>query len=159
MFLGQAKAPPHLAFEHQRNEIAFLLLGAEVAQHQHLHQIPNDAALVLQIIVQPQAFVREMVADHRHRQVGAVPPAKFRRNGIAVMSRPVGNAAHLRKQSPPVSTREAVIVPIGPRMFAAVVEETDIVVAVLNRLDLAFDEIVEHGEIISDVSRDFEQHF
>ena len=157
MLLGQAKAPAHFPFEHQRYEITLLLLRAKIAQHQYLHQIADYAAFILQIIVQTQPLVRQMVTDHRHGEIGAIFPAKFRGNGIAIMPCLVGDASHFCKQCPPIGARMPVIIPIGARMFAAVVKETDIVVALLNRFDFAFDKAIKLCEIVGDISRDFKQ--
>ena len=51
---------------------------------------------------------------------------------------------------------QAAVLEIGARPFAAVVEETDIVVFVLQRLDLAFDETIELSEIGDQVGRQVE---
>ena len=47
--------------------------------------------------------------------------------------------------------REAAAIEIGARPFAAMVEESDIVVLAFERFDFAFDEIVELDEIVGDV--------
>ena len=49
--------------------------------------------------------------------------------------------------------RQAAIVEIGARPFAAVIEEADVVVRLLDRLDLARDELVEFVEIGDQVGR------
>jgi hypothetical protein len=53
--------------------------------------------------------------------------------------------------------RHAVVIPIGAAMFAPVIKEADIVVAILDRLDLAFDEFIKFGEIVGDMLGDFKQ--
>jgi hypothetical protein len=45
------------------------------------------------------------------------------------------------------------VLEIGARPFAAMVEETDVVIGLFNRLDLARDELVELGEIGDQVGR------
>ena len=102
--------------------------------------------------------MRQMVADDSHGQIRAILPAIFGRNCKAVMSSFVRDLTHFGKQCPPVCTRVAVIVPIGTRMFAAVVEKADIVIARFNRLDLAFNECIKFGQIVRNVVRDFKQH-
>ena len=49
--------------------------------------------------------------------------------------------------------RQAAIVEIGARPFAAMIEEADVVVGFLDRLDLARDELVEFVEIGDQVGR------
>src|SRR3546814_12778926 len=55
----------------------------------------------------------------------------------------VGFARRLFQECRPLGTRQALIVPVGARMFAAMVEEADIVVGLFQRLDLRFDEGIE----------------
>jgi hypothetical protein len=49
--------------------------------------------------------------------------------------------------------RQPAILEIGARPFAAMIEETDIVVRFLDRLDLARDELIEFGEIGDQIGR------
>ena len=158
IFFGQAKAPAHFALQHWWDKFCLLLCCAEVTQHQYLHEVANDTAFVLKIVMQPQSLMRQMVADDSHGQIRAILPAIFGRNCKAVMSSFVGDLTHFGKQCPPVCTRVAVIVPIGTRMFAAVVEKADIVIARFNRLDLAFNECVKFGQIVRNVVGNFKQH-
>jgi hypothetical protein len=51
------------------------------------------------------------------------------------------------KQHFPLVPRQPAIFKISARPFAAVIEETDIVIGVLDRLDLARDELVEFGKV------------
>ena len=69
IFFGQAKGPAHPPGEHFGNEVALLLLRTKVAQHQNLHQIADDGAFILQIIMQPQPLGGEVMADHRHGEI------------------------------------------------------------------------------------------
>ena len=59
----------------------------------------------------------------------------------------VGEILGLAQQRFPFVPRQAAIVEIGARPFAAVIEEADVVVGLLQRLDLARDELVEFVEI------------
>ena len=102
--------------------------------------------------------MRQMMPDNRHRQIGAIFPAKFFRDSKAVMSGLVRHLPHFGKQCPPISTRMAVIIPIGPRIFAAMIKKTDIVVARFNRFDLPINERVEFGQIVGDLCGNFEEH-
>ena len=86
-----------------------------------------------------------MMPDDRHRQIGAIFPAKLLRDSKAVMSGPVRHLPHFGQQCPPIGTRMAVIIPIGPRIFAAMIKKTYIIVARFNRFDLPFNERVEFG--------------
>src|SRR5205823_14166430 len=95
---------------------------------------------------------------HGHGQVGAVAAAVRRREGEAEVAGGVGPAAHLGQQRLPLLAREAAAVPVGPGVLPAVVEEADVVVLFLARLDLLGDEVVELGEVGDDVGRQFEVH-
>ena len=59
----------------------------------------------------------------------------------------VGEVLRLAQQRFPFVPRQPAILEIGARPFAAMVEEADVVVGFLQRLDLARDEAVEFGEI------------
>ena len=104
----------------------------------HQHQadvVADDRVFVLQIVVQAEAFRREVLADHRHAEVRAVFAAVFLRERIAVVAGVVGEFARLREQRFPLFGRQAAAVPVGARVFAAMVEEADVVVGVFERLD------------------------
>src|SRR5882724_11487999 len=68
----------------------------------------------------------------------------------------VGAVLGLAQQRLPFMPRQAAIVEIGARPFAAVVEEADVVVGLFQRLDLARDEAVEFVEIGDQVGRKIE---
>ncbi|MGY3124725.1 hypothetical protein ACVWXQ_008662 [Bradyrhizobium sp. S3.14.4] len=59
----------------------------------------------------------------------------------------------LAQQRFPFMARQAAIVEIGARPFAAMVEEADVVVGLFERLDLAFDEAIELSEIGDEIGR------
>ena len=103
--------------------------------------------LVLQIVVQAEALCGKMLADHGHPEVGAVLAAVALRDREAQMAGGVGEVLGLAQQRLPFMPRQAAILEIGARPFAAMVEEADVVVGRLQRLDLALDEAVEFGEI------------
>ena len=69
------------------------------------------------------------------------------------MPRAVGEIFHPAQQRFPFVPRQAAIVEIGARPFAAMVEEADVVVGLFNRLDLARDELIEFAEIGDEVGR------
>jgi hypothetical protein len=158
MFFGQAKAPPHLALKHWRDEIGLLLGRTKIAEHQHLHEIADDARFVLQIIVQPQSPVREVMADRGHGEVRPILAAKFLRDGKAVMPRFIRHTTHLTQQRPPDLIGQSLAIPISPRILTAMIEEADIVVTRLNRLDFSFNEGIEFMQVGYNISRDFKQH-
>ena len=141
--LGQAEADALRALEHALDVAVLLLLGAEAVQQQRDREVADDRALVLQVVVQAEPLVREMLADDRHGEVGAVLAAQLLGQAEAQMARLVGAAPHLGQQLLPFVARLAVIVPVGAGMLAAMVEEADIVVLALERPDLALDEGVE----------------
>ncbi len=108
---------------------------------------------VLQIVVQAKALGGKMLADHGHPEIGAILAAVALGDRKAKMPRVVGEVFHLSQQRFPLVPRQPAIVEIGARPFAAVVEEADVVIGLLDRLDLARDELVELGEIGDEVSR------
>ena len=83
--------------------------------------------------MQPQPLRREMFADHRHGEVAAALAAHLYRPCEAVVPRLVGGIAGLGEQRLPFVAGQAVVVPVRPRMFAAVIEKADIVVARFDR--------------------------
>src|SRR3954453_1307682 len=94
-----------------------------------------------------------MLADHRHPEVGAVLAAVAPRNGEAQMAGVVGEILGMAQQRFPFMTRQAAILEIGPRPFAAMIEEADVVVLRFQRLDLERNEAVELGGIGDEIRR------
>jgi hypothetical protein len=144
---------------HRRDIVLLLLLGAKIADHQRLNEIANNRAFILQVVVQPQPLGGEMFANTGHCEMRSVLAAKFGRQCIAIMPRLVGNLTHFAKQIFPFLAWQSVIVPIGSGMFAAMVKEPDIVVALFDRLDFARDEFIQLGKIVGYFLGNFEQHF
>src|SRR6478735_8229381 len=107
--------------------------------------------LVLQIVVQAEALGCKMLADHGHPEIGTVLAAITFRNREAQMAGGVGKVLGLAQQRFPFMPRQAAIVEIGARPFAAVIEEADVVVGRFQRLDLARDESIEFIEIGDEV--------
>ena len=70
----------------------------------------------------------------------------------------VGESPGLGQQRLPLFGRETVAVPVGARVFAAVVEEPDVVVGLLEGTDRQVDEAVELVQIIGDVGGYLEIH-
>src|SRR6185312_12177599 len=101
---------------------------------------------------------REMLADDRHGEVGAVLAAELPGQAEAHVARLVGAPLHLGQQLLPFVARLAVIVPVGAGMLAAVVEEADVVVRALERPNLALDELVELAQVGRDLRGNLEIH-
>src|SRR5690606_23892341 len=89
---------------------------------------------------------------------GAVPAAKLRRQGVAVVTGGIGTALHLPEQFLPVLAGQATVVPVGAGMLAAVIEKADIVVLLFKGVDLGLDKGVELLEIVFDVLGNGEAH-
>ena len=144
--LGLGEAEGHRAFpgDQRLRPDAALLVGAEALHHDHRREVPDDRRLVLQIVVQAEALVRQVLADHRHVDVGAVPAAQRRRQSVAQPARPVGSPAHLAEQILPFAGRDAVVVPVRAGVLAAVVEVLHVLG--LQRGDFTLDEGVHLGE-------------
>lgn len=75
------------------------------------------------------------------------------RHGKAQMTGGIRGVLCLAQQRFPFMPRQAAILEIGARPFATMVEEADVVVSLLQRLDLAFDETVELFEIGDEIGR------
>src|ERR1700748_3085138 len=97
-----------------------------------------------------------MLADDGHPEIGAVLAAIALRDSKAQMPGVVGKVLGLAQQRLPFMPRQAAIVEIGARPFAAMIEETDVVVRFFQRLDLAVDEAIEFSEIGDQFGRQVE---
>ncbi len=71
----------------------------------------------------------------------------------------VGADRSFAQQGFPLVAWQAAIVEIGPRPFAAMVEETDVVVLLLQRLDFPGDKIVQFIKIGQQVLGERKIHF
>ena len=87
--------------------------------------------LVLQIVVQAEALGRKVLADHGHPEIGTVLAAVAFRDRKAQMAGGIGEVLRLAQQRFPFMPRQAAIVEIGARPFAAMIEEADVVVGLL----------------------------
>ena len=65
----------------------------------------------------------------------------------------VGEVLHLAQQQLPLMTRQAAVVEIGARPFAAMIEEADVVVGGFYRLDFARDKMIQLGKIGDQIGR------
>src|SRR4029077_14268573 len=89
-----------------------------------------------------EALARQVLADHGHAEVGAVPAAVLLRERVTVVAGHAGAPPGLGEQRLPVAAGQPAAVPVGPGVLTAVVEEPDVVVLKLERPDLARDELV-----------------
>ena len=65
---------------------------------------------------------------------------------------------HLGEQLLPLVVRQAATIPIGASVLPAVVEEPDVVVLLLDRLDDRLDEVIELHEVGGELGRQVEVH-
>ena len=154
---ARQRKPPALV-EQAGDERIALRRRAEVADRQHQRMVGDDRVLGLQVVVQPQALGRQVLADHRHPQVAAVAAAIRGRQRKAQVARAIGTAPRLGQQRLPLGTRQALVVEIGARPFATMIEEALVVVARLQRRDLAHDEIIELGQVRGQLDGQVEVH-
>ena len=127
--LGQPEGEAAGAVEEAGHPLRLLLVGAEVAHHQHRREVADDRALVLQVVVQPEALGREVLADDRHLEVGGVAAAVLGRQREPEPARPRRPGGASRASSSSQScARHAAVLEVGARALAPVVEEPDVVV-------------------------------
>ena len=106
--------------------------------------------------MQPEALAGEMLADRRDRQIGGCLTAAGFGQAVAEMPGAVGATLHLDDQRAPFRAWTPVLLPIGARILAPMVEELH--VFALQRLDLGLDESVEFREFGRYFRRQFEVH-
>ena len=75
--LGEAEGEAAGAVEEAGHPLGLLLLGAEVAHHQHGREVADDGALVLEVVVEPEALGGEVLADDRHLEVAGAAAAEL----------------------------------------------------------------------------------
>jgi fatty-acyl-CoA synthase len=120
---------------------------------------PIPAALLKECIeVFKCGFVQMYGMTETTGTIVALPPedhlaAITFRERKAQMPCGVGEILRTAQQRLPFMPRQATIVEIGPRPFAAMIEEADIVIGVLDRLDLFGDEAIELVEIGDQIAR------
>ncbi len=135
------------------------LLRRPVVEHQQQADVvADDHVLVLQVAMQAKTLAGQVLADHRHAQVRAVPAPVFGGKGVPVMPGGIGQAHHLGQQRLPVPAGQAAAVPVRAGVLAPVIEEPDVVVLPLQRADLPVDELVEFCEVGGQIGRDLEVH-
>ena len=113
--------------------------------------LPTIACSFCRSQCRPRPLRGEVLADDGHAEVRAVLAAVLLRERVAVVAGGVGPAAGLAQQRLPLLVRQAAALPVGAGVLAAVVEEADVVVLLLERLDLALDEVVELVEVVGQI--------
>ena len=157
--LGDAEREAASTFGEVVDPLRLLLLGAVGDHQQQADVVADDRVLVLQVVVQAEALAGEVLADDGHAEVRAVLAAVLLRERVAVVAGGVGAAPRLARAAAPTRAfGQAAAVPVGARVLAPVVEEADVVVLLLERLDLALDELVELVEVVGQVLGDVEVH-
>ena len=156
--LGDAEGEAAAAEGQVVDPLGLLLVGAVLQHQQQADVVADDRVLVLQVVVQSESLRRQVLADHRHPEVGAVSPAELLREGVAVVPGGVGKPAGLAEQRLPLLVGQAAALPVGAGVLPAVVEEADVVVLLLERTDLPLDEVVELVEVRGKVLGQFEVH-
>ena len=145
--LGQPERDPAAALKPAEDELLLLRLGPEGVEHGDEGKVTDNRMFILKVIVQAQPPGGKAITDHRHPQVGAILAAILARRGKPPVSGGIGAGSGLAQQVLPLMARQALVLEIGPGIFAAVIEEADIIIRLFERLDLAGDEIIEFGQI------------
>ena len=136
-----------------------LLLVRAVGEHQQQPDVvADDGVLVLQVAVQAEAPRGQVLADHRHVQVGAAPAPELGRERVPVVARGVRPPPGLPQELLPLPAGQPTPVPIRSGILPPVVEEPDVVVLLLQRLDLPLDELVQLDEVGGKISRQLQVH-
>src|SRR5439155_1633381 len=111
----------------------------------HMKSTENPAALVgtmKQLTPSARPSSPEVLADNRHSEVRAIPAAVLAGDAVAQEAGSVSAAAHLSQEVVPLLARHTTVLEVGALVLAAVVEETDVVVLLLQRLDLRLDKVI-----------------
>src|SRR5690242_7042906 len=99
-----------------------------------------------------------MLADDGHGEIADILAAEFLRQRQSQEPGLVGAAAHFAQQVFPFLARQAAMLEVCARPFAAMIEEAIVVVLLLQRNDFLLDEGVDLGQQILDVLRNCEVH-
>jgi len=100
----------------------------------------------------------EMLANDRHLQIAAVfAPVRFRR-GKTKVAGDIGAAFGLMQQFFPLLVGQSIALPVGARVFAAIIKKTVVVVLHLQRQDLRVDKLIQLPQIACQMFRDSKIH-
>ena len=155
---GQAERDAAFPRKAAIDEFVLLFGCAPLVEHRDEGEIADDGMLVLQIVVEAEAALREPVADNGHPKVRPILATILFRCREAPVSRLVGAAGRFLQQGLPFLVRQTVPVPVGACILPAMIEEAVVVVLVLERLDLGLDETFEFGVVVFQILRDGEIH-
>ena len=101
--------------------------------------------------MQAQALDGQMLANDGHVEVGALAASVLLGRGVAVVARRIGAPTGFRHERLPFLVGQPAPLPVRAGILAAVVEEADVVVALLQRLDFALNEVVELLQVVRQV--------
>ena len=135
--------PKSETFSAQRQVIDplfFLCLGPIFEHQQKPNIIAHDGVFVLEIVVQPKALARQVLTNDGHSQVRPVAPPVGLGEWISIMTRGIGPPSRFRQEGFPLFIGKTPSIPVGPRILTPVIKEANIVVLLLKRLDLGFNE-------------------
>jgi nucleoid DNA-binding protein len=161
--LRQAKRNSHPTLQRAVNKILLLLLIAKMLDHDDRREVAHNRMLILQVIEQPQSFTSEMFSDHGHPEVCSaagvfILAAKLFGEAEAVEASFVGKLLAFDEEIFPFVAWETAFIPVGARVFAAMVEEAVVVVLTLEGVDFVLDELVEAVEVGLEIGGDVEVH-
>src|SRR3989475_1613556 len=156
--LGQPEGDSSLACEHALEKFLLLLLAPIALPHFDGGKVADDRGFILQVVVQSQPLRREMLADDCHRKVRAVAATVLAGDAVSQEAGFIRAAAHLRQEVLPLLAWHAAVLEIRPLVLAAVIEETEVVILLLQRLDLRLDKVIEVLQQRLDVLWDLEVH-
>src|SRR5436189_2703607 len=156
--LRQPEGDSSLAREHPFEEFLLLFLAPVALPHLDGREVADDRRLILKVVVQSQPFRCQVLADNRHSEVRAIAAAVLAGDTVAQEAGFVRAAAHLSQEVVPLLARHTTVLEVGALVLAAVIEETDVVVPLLQRLDLRLDKVIEVLQQRLDVLWDIKVH-
>jgi len=116
---------------------SLLRVAAVAVEHRYDWKIADDRVLVLEIVVQAKTLGGEMLADDGHPEDWSRPCRHSVSGSQSADGRAaVGEILCFPQAALPIQPRQAAIFEIGPRPFATMIEEADVVVGLFQRLDL-----------------------
>src|SRR5439155_22441645 len=156
--LRQPEGDSSLAREHPFEEFLLLFLAPVALPHLDGREVADNRRLILKVVVQSQPFRCQVLADNRHSEVRAIAAAVLAGDTVAQEAGFVRAAAHLSQEVVPLLARHTTVLEVGALVLAAVIEEADVVVLPLERLDLCLDEVVKLLQQRLDVLWDIKIH-
>ena len=108
--------------------------------------------------MEAEALGRQVLTDDGHLQVGGGLAAVLLGQRQSEPAGGIGPPAHLSQQLLPVLAGDAAVFPVRAGPLPAMVEESAVVVLLLERFDLALDELVQSVQGDLDLGWDGEVH-